>query len=191
MYLYQLQKYYDGTPLEYADDDFEIIEIPDGYRIVLDINISITDVGFITLDQINEYVEDYVSYRVYNADGKDVSDSFSIVFDTFEGGAHTYIPIKVDACKIELTTASEIRDYQEGTVLRNDEVYISKGNLLKGHTLYATAIGEISDVGSVYNDIDINSIVILDENGFDVTRNYEITNIIVGVLTIREPSVKE
>ncbi len=180
LYLYQIQKYYDGTPLEYEDGDYEIIDMPEGYTLDLDINISITGVGFLTLDEINKNIDSYITYRVYSKDGDDITDAVSIVFDDSD---KTYIPIKIDKCEIELTTASEKKEYEDGIELTNEEVRVSKGNLAPGHKLYANAIGIITDVGMVYNEIDPLSVYVLDADGNDVTGNYEIT-VVLGILEI-------
>ncbi|MBR6769427.1 MAG: hypothetical protein IKM34_08085, partial [Clostridia bacterium] len=179
VYLYQLQKYYDGTPLYFEQDDYEIIELPDGVELVLNLNISLTDVGSLSLSDINENLSDYVTYRVYR-DGKDVTAEHVLFFDTFDSSSEAYLPIRVDKRPIVVTSASQTK-VDDGTPLENHDVFISKGSLAEGHRLEVNVIGFIDIAGSVENEI--ASAVILDEYGMDVSSNYEI-ECIHGTLTI-------
>ena len=86
---------------------------------------------------------------------------------------------------IELTTATETKYYIEGAVLQNNAVEVTRGSLVSGHMLYAEAIGVLDKVGSTPNVIDVNTIKILDENGNDVTGQYQIS-VITGILTFLE-----
>lgn len=184
IYLYQLQKYYDGAPLSYADDDYEILYIPDGVEINLTLNISLTDVGYLTLTDINQNISQYASYQVYK-NGRNVTSSYSIIFDVFEGTDSSYIPIMVSPRPIEITSASQSKK-DDGNPLTNSNVFVSYGSLVEGHTLSAIAMGYIDSVGSVENTIDYFSIGIFDEDGKWVLSNYEIVMINNGTLTITE-----
>lgn len=179
VYMYQIQKFYDGTPLLFEDGDYEIIEMPEDLRLELSINISITDVGRITLSEINEHIDEYVTYRVYK-DDKDVTEDYSLMFDTFSYGNTSYIPVKVDKRPITVTSASETKT-DDGLPLENSEVTITKGSLAEGHKIVAVADGYIDFVGSVQNTI--AHIKIVDKNDVDVTENYDISTVL-GTLTI-------
>ena len=68
----------------------------------------------------------------------------------------------------------------------NEQVYISYGSLVNGHSLTALAMGYIDSVGSAENEIDIMSINIVDRNGNSVLHNYSI-GFVNGELTITDP----
>ena len=179
VYLYQLQKYYDGTELRFGNDDFAIIDAPDGVYIDLYLNIAITNVGSLTLTKINSNQEEYVSYRVYK-DGRDVTDNIALIFDTFDTTEKTYIPLRVDARPITITSASEAK-LEDGYPLENHSFVISQGTLANGHQIDVTIIGYIDFVGEETNEIEW--IIVVDENGNDVTENYKF-KCVLGKLTI-------
>jgi len=183
--LYQLNKYYDGSVLSFEPGDYEIIgELPTGLSLELKFHIELVDAGMISLSELNSNTSLYVSYKVY-LNGVDVTAAYGIVFCAV-GDIEDYIPIKIQKRVIELTSGSATAEYN-GEELTNDKVFISKGTLVSGHTLKATATGSISNVGSVKNTIDSKSIVILDSDGNDVTRNYEIF-LNEGTLTLEDSS---
>ena len=181
VYLHQIQKYYDGTALSFEEEDYSIIEIPDGVTLELDLHISLTDVGTITLSEINGDIDTYATYRVYR-DGADVTDRFVLVFDVLNQSA-TYLPIRVDKRVITVTSGSQTKIY-DGEPLTNDAVDVSLGKLVDGHYLDAQVSGSIIDVGEQENFIEI--IIIRDASGADVTDFYEI-NLVHGKLTILSP----
>jgi hypothetical protein len=181
LYLYELQKYYDGEVLEFDSDCYEVID--PFYDLDLDIqfNISLKSAGSIILADINKNIDKYVSYTIY-LNGIDVTHEYAIVFDLFDQNVLDYVPIRVDQRNIELTTASETK-IDDGKPLSNPNVMISKGTLVSGDTLTAHANGILTNVGSNKNFLDKRNIQITDENGNDVTKNYKIT-VIFGVLEI-------
>jgi uncharacterized protein YnzC (UPF0291/DUF896 family) len=181
LYLYELQKYYDGEVLEFDSDCYEVID--PFYDLDLDIqfNISLKSAGSIILADINKNIDKYVSYTIY-LNGIDVTHEYAIVFDLFDQNVLDYVPIRVDQRSIELTTASETK-IDDGKPLSNPNVMISKGTLVSGDTLTAHANGILTNVGSNKNFLDKRNIQITDENGNDVTKNYKIT-VIFGVLEI-------
>jgi hypothetical protein len=186
IYLYQLQKYYDGTPLRYEEGDYEIIEMPDGLTLKISFNIELTDVGAITLADINKDIDKYITYSVYDGNRK-VTSNYSLVCDMFETTDSSYVPIKVDVRVLELTSASEKR-IDNGKPLQNSTFTITQGSLVNGHILSAKAIGYIDYVGSVDNEFDLSSITIKDRNGNDVISNYFI-KLVAGSLTITDPNL--
>jgi hypothetical protein len=59
------------------------------------------------------------------------------------------------------------------------------GTLVAGHTLSADVMGTITAKGSTPNTVNKESITIVDENGNDVSSNYEYEdNITLGTLTV-------
>ena len=185
VYLYQLQKYYDGDPLAFEDSDYEIIEMPKGVTLELRLDISLTEPGSLTLTEINKDLERYATYTVYQ-NGKNVTSQYQLIFDTFEGTDPSYVPIRVDQRPIEITSASQTRQ-DNGEPLSNDQVFISQGSLVAGHKLVAKAQGTISGVGTAKNTLTLENVQILDAYGNDVTACYDIS-IIEGLLTITPPS---
>ena len=97
----------------------------------------------------------------------------------------SYVPMRVDPRNIELTSASQSK-LEDGKPLSNGTVTVTKGSLVAGHTLTATAIGEITSVGETPNMIDLSSVVIKDRSGKDVTDNYKIIYH-TGTLTVIDP----
>ena len=184
IYLYQLQKYYDGTPLRYESDDYEIISMPDDLSLKISFNIEITDVGVITLADINENIEKLITYRVYKG-REDVTKYYTLICDVFENTSDNYVPLRVDPRFIEITSASETR-VDNGKPLENGSVSVTQGSLIGGHTLSAKVMGYLDMVGSVENYIDGFSIVITDINGNDVSENYYVM-IVNGTLTLTDP----
>lgn len=186
IYLYCLQKYYDGTPLVFGQDDFEILEIPDGVRLELQLNISRTDAGYLTLGDLNERMLDYVSYRLYReSDGADVTNLHRVVFDVFDTTPTDYMPLRIDPRPLELTANSATKEY-DGDPLMSTGVTVTFGSLLPGHCIDSVSIlGHITEVGSKLCAIKEESILILDAAGNDVTTNYQITTK-TGTLTVVE-----
>jgi hypothetical protein len=187
IFLYKLQKYYDGDALSYADDDWELItELGANEELILDIMISLTNVGRLTLSDINMNIDDYIKYKYYK-DGVDCSANVSIVVDIFDDMdiSGEYVPIEVNKLDIEITTGSASKVY-DGKPLRDGEVYISKGSLNFGDKLQAYTSGVITEIGEVDNTIETYKII--NQNGEDVTDNY---NIIIkkGTLTVTPPGV--
>ena len=162
VYLYNVIKIYDGTPLEYAEDDYFVWSgLPNGYTMSLKIHGSQTEVGTIRINDIG-----YSDFAVYDENGNDVTSNFYVEFT-----GDQFLTVKPRA--LSLYSASQSKEY-DGEPLTNSTVNIVQGSLVKGHTLYAEATGSITDVGSVKNTINLSDIVILDENGKDVTNNYDI-----------------
>ena len=160
-----------------------MVEIPDGVKLELHLNISRTEAGVITLTDINSNIDRYVEYRAYK-NGKDVTDDYVLIFDTFESTSDTYVPLRVDGRLITLTSASQTKIY-DGEMLTNPQVMITQGSLIGGHTLEAVASGYIITPGFAENTLDFHNIRIVDSEGRDVTYNYTI-NIRNGILTVVE-----
>ena len=179
LYLYQLQKFYDGTPLYFEDYDYEIIDMPEGLELDISLNISLTDAGQITLSEINENLEEYVSYRVYKH-GVEITENCVIIFDTFDYGDPSYVPIRVDRRPITVTTASETK-VEDGKPLENGGFEITVGSLVEGHSISVEVVGFIDVVGSDFNNIE--NITLTAPDGTDVIENYDIT-VVLGELTI-------
>ncbi len=180
--LYKLQKYYDGTPLVLTNEDYEIItELPDGMTLDIDINISLTDAGYLTMSDINNNISEYITYTIY-MNGVPVNDSVMLVVDVYEGMSEDYIPIRIDRLDIELTSGSTSKNFDDEALVY-DKVYISKGSLADGDELIAHASGMIIDRGEMPNIIFEEDVRIVNRYGEDVTDNYNIT-LVYGTLTV-------
>ena len=154
-------------------------------RIITGAEVPAGLVGVSTVDD-EEYelqdIEKYVTYSVYR-DEKNVTEDYIIVFEKLGEAADSYVPIRVDKRLLEVTTATDSKVY-DGEALQNGAVDITKGSLAPGHRMEASAAGSIHDVGKTENALD--TLVIYDEYGNDVTGNYEIT-VKMGTLTVLEP----
>lgn len=184
VYLYQLQKYYDGTPIAFEEFDFEF-DVPEGVSVEISLNISLTEVGRLTLEALNMNVSKYATLRVYKTDThEDVTDDYRIVFEPIED-TDSYVPIMVEPQQITVTAASETKLY-DGTPLTNGNAYVSFGSLAEGHYMRCKTEGSIINPGSETNKL--TEVVIYDREGKDVTYNYDIT-MIHGDLTIIDPDI--
>ena len=184
VFLYEIQKYYDGTPLRFLPDDYSIISIPDGCELELTLNISLTGVGEITLEHINNNLSLYASFKVYK-DGVDVTNEYALVFDVFEGTHKDYVPIKVNQRSIEITAAS-VEKYYDGSYLQSNRAEVTKGTLVSGHELFVLTEGSIVDPGKEVNRI-VDYYIIDTATGRIVTDNYAVKTI-DGTLTVHEKS---
>ena len=188
IYLYPSTKYYDGTALElydYSEGSYHIVNpgvlgehmfsLFENYDDSIFSSVdAYTEKELFTVKSLNEdeLWKEYFSfkidgvetqnYRLQIVDLEGNPDSDMVVWGIFKKG-------------IELTSASVTDHYKEGQILSNSTVELTKGSLLKGHTLTAKATGELSSVGEVKNTIDRSSVKILDSLGNDVTSNYDIT----------------
>ncbi len=174
VFLYQLQKYYDGTPLSFGDNDYSIISIPDGCTLQLDLNISLTDEGYLSLTDINTNIEKYASYKVYKG-GVNVTGEYEIVFDVYPNTDRYYVPITVSRRPIEIT-ASSAEKFYDGKPLTNEGYEITRGTLAPGHKIIALTEGTIVDVGKTDNVIRFVQIIDI-ATGRDVSSNYDIKKI--------------
>ena len=106
-----------------------------------------------------------------------------LVGGTLPEGATDSPVLEVRRRAIEVTAASETRIY-DGTPLKNDTAYLSKGSLISGHRLVVTTVGTCNTVGTIINRV--ASVIILDRNDNDVTRLYNVTKQ-NGALTLLAP----
>ena len=148
--------------------------------------ISLTDVGRLTISEINMRLENYIKYKYY-VDGVDQSANVNIVVDIFDDMNITgeYVPIEVSQLDIEITSGSASKVY-DGKPLSDSDVYISKGSLNYGDKLVAYTSGTITEIGEVDNEI--VSYKIINQYGEDVTENYNIT-VKLGTLTVTPSGV--
>ena len=166
------EKVYDGTPLSLAEgyalaEDCSLVE---GHTLHVTEASSVTQVGS---------AENILLFQILDKDGQDVTKNYSVFLET---GTLTVTPRPV-----AFVTATNEWVYDgkahsdEGYALSDSSAY----PLADGQTSALSSQTEITDAGSVENKL---SIVISDENGEDVTQNYDIT-FEYGTLTVTPRSV--
>ena len=180
LYLYQLQKYYDGSPLMFEDEDYEILSMPNGLTLEISLSgLQLTNSGSISTDDINMKKEKFITYRILR-NGRDVTDDYTLLFDSYLPNDPSYLPLRVDPRPILIASASASKIY-DGTPLSNSEVTVAVGSLVSGDSVVATTHPGIDQVGSALNMI--LSATIYNKDGIDVTENYAI-DVREGTLTI-------
>ena len=183
VYLYQLQKYYDGKTLAFEDGDFEFLDLPKGVTVELMLNIELTDIGHKSLSILNAEFEKYAQYRVYKTDTmEDVTEKYRIIFEKLPS-THFYYPIRVEKRNITITAESATKQY-DGTPLTSANAFISVGSLVEGHRMEYVTMGSQTGPGTKLNEVVY--VAIYDENGCDVTKNYKISTQ-DGILTVIDP----
>ena len=157
--LYELQKFYDGEALRYEPGDFWVSK-PLDVEVILDLSqCYLINAGELDVAELRKLPITILK------DGVDVTDEYYVKF--------VGTPLRIDKRTITIRAASETKAY-DGTPLTNDTVSIVLGALVEGHRLEAHAVGSITVEGSVENVIDKTTLRILDEDGNDVTDNYNI-----------------
>ena len=111
---------------------------------------------------------------VYDSENNDVTENYYIKF------TGDFLRIDKRSITVKTKSASKVFD---GEALTCNEVYISSGELAEGHTMVADVIGTITAEGEAKNIIDEETFAILDAEGNDVTKNYNIS-FSIGTLTV-------
>lgn len=152
-------KIYDGTdwvnPGYEPLDDYGLI---DGHCLELTVRISSPNAGLQT-------VIDYI-LRIYDEQGRDVTDSYEVICDDCEEGK-----IYVEKRPLNIITGSGKKVY-DGTEL-TVPTYIMEGELAPGHQIHVTVTGSIAEVGKIPNYFEVE---IIDQYGNIVTDNYAISS---------------
>lgn len=167
---YDIKRGYTGSPIQHTPGDYWIPSknLPNEYTLLVQINGSLTDIGKV------ETNIDRGSFRILDAQMMDVTTSFNVVF--YNGSIEvTPRPITVNS--------NTVQKYYDGLPLVSNAYYLSKGTLLPGHIMTVSINTTITEVGSIPNAIE--SVIILNNKGEDVTSNYKITTI-NGLLTVKE-----
>ena len=146
-------KTYDGAPLR--DGSFSCNGLLEGYALQAQVHGSITSVG----SAVNA-----IELVSITRDGRDVTGEYEIML---RDGTLTVRPIE-----IEITAGSRTREY-DGAALRCDDWALTHGALLEGHALRDVCVtGSRTEVGWAENLP--GGARIVDEDGTDVTENYDI-----------------
>lgn len=160
-------KIYDGSVL--SCDEWYIAngELPDGFRAEAILTGGITNVG--------EMKNTVTTMTVLNSEGMDVTSNFSFTYDC---GILAVNPVKIT---VETGSASKTYD---GERLYCADWKLLEGSLLKGHTLSVSLYAFAEQVGQYLNTA--SSAAVKDEDGNDVTMNYQISYV-YGTLSIIAP----
>ena len=146
-------KTYDGAPLR--DGSFSCNGLLEGDALQAQVHGSITSVG----SAVNA-----IELVSITHDGRDVTGEYEIML---RDGTLTVRPIE-----IEITAGSRTREY-DGAALRCDDWALTHGALLEGHALRDVCVtGSRTEVGWAENLP--GGARIVDEDGTDVTENYDI-----------------
>jgi hypothetical protein len=170
---------YDGRAHYYSDyytDPYNSVWVsegkeflPEGFRIYADVEGARTDVG-ISYSTIT-------SFKVLDKNGNDITEYCNV------GKADAMFEIV--PIRITITTGSAEKDY-DGSALVNKTYWVSVGKLYTGHKLTLTVTGKQVVPGESENKINIDSVMIVDGNGRNVTSFYTI-DYAYGTLKVNNP----
>ena len=141
-------------------EEYECSGLLDGHVLTMTFTGERTEAG----SSINSYI-----YGIYDSDGQDVSYVY-LVRPTYGTIKIEQINITIEADSTELTQA-ELEAL--GGVYYAEKWAITSGSLVAGHTIEVTLEGYIDDLGRC--DSSVESVIIRNENGADVTGCYSIT----------------
>lgn len=188
--VFDVDGYYDGSRLEYFEDDWDIADgqLPNGYELYLDLSgIGLSEAGVIDFDEMLLDVLSRGVLKVYRVDenGEIIEDATDLFEFKFVGN-----PLTLNQAELVLTAGSAKKCHDE-TPLTNNTYTITGGALAEGHVIKeCKVVGSITDVGREYNVI--IDVVIVDMNNLneygnpiDVTDNYNISTI-KGILEVFE-----
>lgn len=148
------EKEYDGKPL--TKTGWEIYEgkVLDGDT------LHVTPYG----TQTNVGVGfNHANWNVESSDGKNNSDNYSVQINPG--------PLEVTPIYLSVTSKGGTKMY-DGTALRKEEYYITRGEVLENHSLAVMFNLFPIEAGTYENKMEV---VIVNDEGIDVTRNYEVT----------------
>lgn len=158
------EKTYDGTPLE--NPEYSVFGLADGHTATVNIKGLQLNAG--------ECENDF-EISITDAGGANVIEGYEI--SSMRG------ILKVNPIPLSLMTVGGSKPY-DGTPLENSQ-YRLDGELLFGHTATVTVTGSQTEAGRSENTANV---VITDENGTAVTRNYDIYNS-YGLLTVTKRDI--
>lgn len=160
------EKVYDATPLTESSVEAVAGEVAAGQQIEANVTGSLTDAG--TADNLYTAV-------IRGVDGTDVTSNYTL---TREYGTLTVTPRY-----LALSTFSSQKTYDGTPLYSNGEwSFVSETDLLDGHSVQSIVMpAQITDMGQCDNEV--TDIVIVDESGRNVTKNYDISGF-WGMLTV-------
>ncbi len=164
-----IEKVYDGQPVDAALlNSYNIIngDILNGHYVQMSTGQK--------LDLINVGVSelDLSELRIIDSNGIDVTEQYYI--------NPNFGKLTIKKRPITVCSQSVTREY-DGTALMSDEWWISSGSLVAGHKMEMSMLSQRTMVGTTRNIFTVKKI--LDENGVDVTAQYDIIEV-YGTLTV-------
>ena len=151
---------------EITCEKIEIIdgELSNGHKIVATFSGKLTNVGVTD----NSY-----DYKIVDSQGVDVTSNY--IVKKLEG------KITVNKRQIKIRATDTTKEYDGKPLTATSAGYsITGGELVEGHKMEVSSSGEITNAGSVDNEI---RYTIYDSNGNDVTQNYDVV-VTPGKLTV-------
>ena len=173
--LYQIEKYYDGTPLSYEKNDyyFDKKQLPSGYELHLELSGSITNAGSLDKKELLDSLISTGALYITDDTGNNVTEEYYIEL--------VGQPLTVKPIEITITTDSAEKVYDGKPLTCN--TYKITGKLIDGHVIKGDFItGKQTGVGASPNTGRPLRVTIMSGDS-DVTNNYEI-NIVSGTLTV-------
>ncbi len=175
IYLYEKIYEYSSDSYHFLKDEYFVTKISDELVFEMEaINISLTNAGWISSEDINRDPTQYLSYKVLTKSGADVTDKCYVKVVSYPSGGQ-YDVMMINKRQITVTTGSATREYDSTTPLTNPSYYMSHGKLGTGHTLYVEVTGSQLEPGTSKNAVNSSATRITDEYGNDCTPNYKIT----------------
>ena len=140
-------------------------ELKNGHKLSVEVSGAQTEVGI---------SDNYVFAKVLDQNGSDVTSQYKI----------DYVPgaLNVKPRPITITAKSAEKVY-DGTPLTCNDYEVSAMSLLDGHHLSVTIEGSITEIGTTPNMI--KGVVINNDSGADVTKNYSV-KVSNGTLTVTD-----
>lgn len=184
--IYEKSFTYDGMTHSYNSDEYVLISAPAGARFVMhSINISLKDVGKITLSQVQSNLKTYLSFSVYESGSyTDMSEYYQIKLRAADGSSSSDL-LTINQRAIQITTGSATKK-DDGEPLTYNEFHISFGSLADGEKISLDVIGSCVTVGTeVQNTVNMESLTITNSKGNNTTENYKV-EFVLGTLLIEE-----
>ena len=184
IFLSQYSFIYDGTNRTFDASDYWKYKGGDDVELVIyAINISSTNACKYRSEQINKNITAYIDYKIFDADGNDVTSRYNLKVANYFDNDNDYDVFTIAKRQVEITTGSKTQKYN-GKALTLDSASITGGSLAKGHNYVIKCIGKAAAKGEENDNIyDVNSFKIVDAKGNDVTRNYDY-EILLGKLKV-------
>ena len=121
---------------------------------------------------------DYLKFQVWDKEtNTDVTDKYYLELVSPYPDKEDYLIAEIQKKDIYLATGSTSLSYSEGKVLTNSSVVSRLDDLAEGDELIISdtrKLTELSEVGSVRNELLLSDVIIKNSNGDNVTENYNI-----------------
>lgn len=149
---------YNGEEL--TDNGWNLLEgeLRDGHTLSVNVSGSQTGVGV---------SENYVSAKVFDENGVDVSDEYNI---SYRPGA-----LNVKARTLTVIAGSDMKLYDGEPITCGDYTVEPRIALVNGDVIEVSVEGSLTDIGEADNNI--AEVVIRNSQGVDVTRNYNVKTV--------------